>query len=162
MAEATNSMTKAVDFFKDQLSGIRYGDISTGLIDTIRVDAYEQKLPLKQLAWTTAEKSRILIAPYDASLLGAIDRSLKAEGFNSYVFSKTQVVINCPPRSGEDKERVIVQINKMAEEARVVIRNLRKKIRQKSEDDIDKPLQKLTDEKINLINQFVKDKIGNL
>ena len=162
MAEATNSMTKAVDFFKDQLSGIRYGDISTGLIDTIRVEAYEQKLPLKQLAWTTAEKSRILIAPYDASLLGAIDRSLKSEGFNSYVFSKTQVVINCPPRSGEDRERVIVQIHKMAEEARIVIRNIRKKIRQKSEDDIDKPLQKLTDGKIIEIDQSVKNKIESL
>lgn len=71
-------------------------------------------------------------------------------------------MINCPPRSGEDKERVIVQINKIAEEARVTIRNIRKKIRQKSEDDIDKPLQKLTDEKINQINQFVKDKIERL
>lgn len=62
-------MSKAVDFFRDQLSGIRYGDISTGLIDTIRVEAYEQKLPLKQLAWTTAEKNRILIAPYDVRLI---------------------------------------------------------------------------------------------
>ena len=162
MAEAVNSMTKAVAFFKEQLSGIRYGDISTGLIDTIRIDAYEQKLPLKQLAWTTAEKSRILIAPYDVSLLGAIDRSLKSEGFNSYIFSKTQVVINCPPRSGEDKERVIVQINKMAEEARIVIRNIRKKVRQKSEDDIDNSLQKLTDEKINQINLLVKNKIESI
>ena len=122
-------MSKAVDFLKSQLSGIRYGEIGTGLIDTIRVEAYEQKLPIKQLAWTTAEKGRIVIAPYDASLLAAINKSLQAEGFNSYVFSKTQVVINCPPRSGEDKERVIVQINKMAEETRIVIRNIRKKIR---------------------------------
>ena len=155
-------MSKAVDFLKSQLSGIRYGEIGTGLIDTIRVEAYEQKLPIKQLAWTTAENGRIVIAPYDASLLAEINKSLQAEGFNSYVFSKTQVVINCPPRSGEDKERVIVQINKMAEETRIVIRNIRKKIRQKTEDFDEKSLQKITDDNINHINQLIKDKIDSL
>ena len=155
-------MGKAVEFFHDQLRGIRFGDISTGLIDTIRVDAYSQRLPLKQIAWTAQDKNRILVAPYDVSLLGAIDRALKAEGFNSYVFSKTQVVVSCPVRSGEDKEKVIQQINKLAEEARVVIRNIRKKIRQKSEEDIDKPLQKLTDEKINEINSLVTQKEQSL
>ena len=155
-------MDKAVEFFRDQLRGMRYGEISTGLIDTIRVEAYEQKLPLKQIAWTAQDKNRILVTPYDVALLGAVDRALRAEGFNSYVFSKTQVVVSCPVRSGEDRERVIQQINKLAEEARVVIRNIRKKVRQKSEEDIDKPLQKLTDEKINEINGLVTFKEQSL
>jgi len=153
-------MDKAFEFFRDQMRGIRHGEISTGLIDTIRVEAYEQRLPLKQLAWTAPDKNnRILVSPYDTALLGAIDRAIRAEGFNSYVFSKTQVVVNCPVRSGEDTERVIQQINKLAEEARVVIRNIRKKIRQKAEEDIDKPLQKLTDEKIKEINDLVDYKV---
>lgn len=156
-------MDKAFEFFHDQIRGIRYGEISTALIDTIRVEAYEQRLPLKQLAWTVPDKNnRILVSPYDTALLGAIDRAIRAEGFNSYVFSKTQVVINCPIRSGEDKERVIQQINKLAEEARIVIRNVRKKIRQKTEEDIDKPLQKLTDDKIKEINDLIAFKIKSL
>lgn len=156
-------MDKAFEFFHDQIRGIRYGEISTALINTIRVEAYEQRLPLKQLAWTVPDKNnRILVSPYDTALLGAIDRAIRAEGFNSYVFSKTQVVINCPIRSGEDKERVIQQINKLAEEARIVIRNVRKKIRQKTEEDIDKPLQKLTDDKIKEINDLIAFKIKSL
>lgn len=152
-------MDKAVEFLRDQFRNIRSGEISTALIDTIRVQAYEQRLPLKQLAWTAPDKRRILVTPYDTSLLGAIDRAIRAEGFNSYVFSKTQVVINCPVRSGEDTERVIQQLNKLAEEAKVVIRNIRKKIRKKAEEDKDKPLQKLTDEKIKEINDLVDHKV---
>jgi hypothetical protein len=101
-------------------------------------------------------------SPYDTALLGAIDKAIKAKGFNSYVFSKTQVVVNSPPRSGQDRERVVAQINKLAEEARVVIRNIRKKTRQKAEEDIDKPLQKLTDEKIKEINNLADYKVSNL
>ena len=155
-------MDKAFEFFRDQMRGIRSGEITASLLDTIRVDAYEQRLPLKQLAWTTPDKNRILVSPYDESLLGAIDRAIKAEGFNSYVFSKTQVVVNCPPRSGQDKDRVIAQINKLAEEARVVIRNIRKKTRQKAEDNIDKSLQHLTDEKIKEINDLAEYKVSAL
>jgi ribosome recycling factor len=155
-------MDKAVEFFRDQMRGIRGGEISSGLIDTIRVEAYEQRLPLKQLAWTIPDKNRILVTPYDASLLGAIDKAIKSEGFNSYVFSKTQVVVNCPPVCVQDKDRVIAQINKLAEEARVVVRNIRKKTRQKAEDNIDKPLQQLTDEKIKEINDLAEYKASVL
>lgn len=162
MKEARSSMDKAVEFFRDQMRGIRSGEITASLIDTIRVEAYEQRLPLKQLAWTTPDKNRILVSPFDESLLGAIDKAIKAEGFNSYVFSKTQVVVNTPPRSGQDKDRVVLQINKLAEEARVVVRNIRKKIRQKAEDNIDKPLQQLTDEKIKEINDMAEYKASIL
>jgi ribosome recycling factor len=152
-------MTQAVGFFRDQLQGIRYGEISAGLLDTIRVEAYEQKLPLKQLAHVVPDKARILVSPFDTDLLGAIDRAMKSAGFNSYVFSKSQVVVTCPPRTTEDRERVVLQIHKLAEEARVAVRNIRKKVRQAAEEDIDKPLQKLTDEKIKEINDLAAQKV---
>lgn len=155
-------MDKAVEFFNDQMRGIRSGEITTGLIDTIRVEAYEQKLPLKQLAWTSPDHNRILISPYDPELLGAIDIALRAEGFNSYVFSKTQVVVSAPARCGQERDKVVSQVNKLAEEARVAVRSIRKKIRQKSESDIDKPLQQLTDQKIGEINEIAKHKVSIL
>jgi ribosome recycling factor len=155
-------MDKAVEFFCDQLRGIRSGEISAGLIDTIRADVYEQKLPLKQLAWVTPDKDRILVKPFDPQLLGIIDKAIKDEGFNSYIFSKTQVVVSCPARFGQDRDKIVAKINKLAEEARIVIRNIRKKARQKSEEDLDKPLQKLTDEKIEEINLLLAHKVRSL
>lgn len=159
-------MSKAVDFFQDQIRSIRFGCITPGVIDTVRVECYEQKLPIQQIAWTASQKTRITVTPYDPQLLGAIDRALKKEGFNSYVFSKTQVVINLPPISGEDREKVISLVSKAGEEARVAIRNVRKKFRQGLTKDnlqrIDKALQTLTDEKIMEIDLLIEDKINSL
>lgn len=156
-------MKRAIEFFSNQLRGIRHGEISPAVIDTIRVDAYDQKLPISQLAWTASKGGRILVTPHDGHLLGAIDNALQREGFSSYVFSKTQVVVALPPRSAEDRERVITQVNKLAEETRVVVRNIRKKIRQKTDSkDLDKPLQQLTDEVVEEINLLTKNKIEAL
>jgi ribosome recycling factor len=159
-------MTKAVEFFEDQIRSIRFGCITTGLIDTVRVECYEQKMPIKQIAWTTSEKNRISVAPYDPQLLGAIDRALKKEGFNSYVFSKTQVVVNLPPMSGEDRIKVASQVSKLGEEAKISIRNIRKKFRQallKEEiQESDKALQALTDSKITEIDMLVEFKIESI
>jgi len=159
-------MTKAVEFFDEQISAIRYGCITTGLIDTVRVECYDQKLPIKQLAWTTQEKNRICVAPYDQQLLSAIDQGLKKGGFNSYIFSKTQVVVNLPPMSGEDREKVISQISKLGEEAKISIRNIRKKFRQSLTKDelnkLDKPLQAMTDANIKEIDAIIKLKLESL
>lgn len=159
-------MRRAVEFLTKQLRGIRYGEIGTGLIDTIRVESYGQLLPINQLAWTAPQNGRILITPHDPQLVGSIDKVLKKEGFNSYVFSKTQVVVNIPPKSGEDKVKVVAQINKIAEEAKVSIRNIRKKVRQNTDKtdlkSVDKELQKLTDDIIAEIELLVKNKIQSL
>lgn len=159
-------MIKAVEFFQDQIRCIRHGRISSSLIETVRVECYDQKMPLKQIAWAVAEKTRISVTPFDSQLLGAIDCALKKEGFNSYIFSKTQVVVNIPPMSGEDRLKVISLISKAAEEAKIAIRNLRKKLRQAlTKEEIkesDKALQALTDEKILEIELLTEEKISRL
>jgi len=159
-------MAKAVEFFQDQIRSIRYGRITSGVIDTVRVECYEQKLPIKQIAWTVSQKNRISVTPYDPHLLSAIDRALKRDGFNSYVFSKTQVMINLPPISGEDREKVIAMVSKTGEEAKVAIRNVRKKFRQSLTKDeiqqVDKELQFLTDKKILEIDFLIEEKVDSL
>lgn len=159
-------MTKAVEFFQDQIRTIRHGRITPGIIDTVRVECYEQKLPIQQIAWTAPQKARITITPYDPQLLGAIDRALRKEGFNSYVFSKTQVVLNLPPISGEDREKVISLVSKAGEDAKVAVRNVRKKYRQSLTKDemqeADKALQALTDEKILEIELLIEEKVFSL
>ena len=148
-------MNKAVEFFEEQIRNIRCGRITSSIIDTIKVECYGSKVPIKQIAWTVTEKGRVLVSPYYALLLSLIDKALKQEGYNSYIFSKTQVVINLPVLSGEDKLKIIAQIDKLAEEAKISIRNIRKKFRQSLNKDeqkeVDKKLQVLTDEKIEEI-----------
>lgn len=157
-------MDKAVDFFYDQLRGIRWGVITPGLLDSVRIPHDGQKVPLQHLAWTSPNKGQISVTPYDPKHVGLIANALKAEGFNAYPFSKTAVVVSLPQRSGEDREKVITHIKKLAEEARVAIRNIRKKTRQKVKevDEIDEELQNLTNQAIGNIDKFAEAWINNM
>jgi ribosome recycling factor len=156
LKNAVQLMDKAVDFFHDQLKGIRWGVITPGLLDSVRIPHEGQKVPLQHLAWTSPNKGQISITPYDPKHVGFIANALKAEGFNAYPFSKTTVVVSLPQRSGEDREKVISHIGKLAEEARVSIRNIRKKTRQKAKDVdlIDEELQELTNRAIGQIDSL--------
>jgi ribosome recycling factor len=163
-------MQKTVDHFAEQLMGIRYGIPTCGLIDTIKVDYHGQMTPIKHMAQTTPQAGKIAVIPYDPTVLGAVDKALKAAGFNSYVFSKTTVAINLPKfAGGADRDRVIAQVRKLEEEAKVAIRNIRKKVRQElaslPEDELkraEKELQASTDSYISQIAALAAKKIKEL
>ncbi len=146
--ETKNLMEKAVEHLTEQLAGIRFGVPTCALIDTIKVDYYGQQTSINHMAHTMSQQGKIDVVPHDPTMLGVVDKALKEAGFNSYMFSKTTVSINLPKYAGEaDREKVILQVHNLEEAAKVAIRNIRKKARQKlvgSEDEIkraDKELQ---------------------
>jgi ribosome recycling factor len=160
-------MEKAIEHFEGQLNSL-WGGISPGLIDTIKVDYYGQLTPIKHLASTGTDGDRITVVPYDPTLLGIIDSTLKGQKFNSYIFNKTKVAVNIPRFGIGGKEKVIDQIRKLEEEAKVAIRSIRKKTRQNfdlTEDELvvaEKELQVLTDASIARVAQIAKAKIESL
>lgn len=157
-----DSMNKAVSLLNSSIVGIRTGTITAGVIDTVKY----QQTPIKYLASTGKVHDVINIEPYDPSSVNGISKALIDSGFNAYVYSKTCVRVNCPPPSGDEKKRIIAHLDKLAEEARISIRNIRKKCRQsltkeqlKTADD---EIQKMTDmyiSEVNFIIQGKKDKI---
>lgn len=162
-------MGKAVDHFKDQLIGIHYGIPTPGLIDTVKVDYHGQPTPIKFLAHTQAGDGRIKVEAYDPTSLSSIEKALVAAGFNAYVFSKTAVAITLPKMATEsERDKVITQIRKLEEEAKIAIRNIRKKARQKTklpeeeQRKEDKALQEETDHHIALIESIATAKVKSL
>jgi len=151
-------MQKSFNYFAEQLQSIRSGFISVGLVDTIKVSYQGQKVPISHIAFSTSKQNQIAITPHDPSLLVPIAESLKEAGFNAYPFSKTSVVVSCPRPSTDQIDKVVVQIKKLAEDARISIRNVRKKMRQQSK-DVEKPLQKLTDQYIEKVDSLMANKI---
>ncbi len=151
-------MQKSLQYFTEQLQSIRCGFISVGLIDTIKVPYQGQKVPISQVSMSYPKNNQICITPYDTSLIGPIADTLKEAGFNAYSFSKTSVVVSCPRPSTDQLDKVISQIKKLAEDAKISIRNVRKKMRQQSK-DFDKPLQLLTDQYIDKVDLLVARKI---
>lgn len=115
-------------------------------------------MPISQIAFSVPKQTQICITPHEPTLLVPIADALKEAGFNAYPFSKTSVVVSCPRPSNDQREKVINQIRKLAEDARVSIRGVRKKMRQQSK-DFDKPLQTLTDQFIEKVDLLMESKI---
>lgn len=146
-------MQKTVHHLTQQLIGIRWGTLTSGLVDTIKV----QNVELKYLATSFGQGSQITVIPHDPSTIGMIKNALCDSGFNAYIQSKTNININVPQPTREEKEKVIKHIKTLGEDAKISIRNIRKKAR-KAECD-DEEVQSLTDEMIRQVEQVVNSKI---
>jgi len=150
-------MQKSLQIFVEQLSSIRSGGIAPAVIDTIRVN----NQPISHIASTVREGNRIAVIPWDRTILPDIDEALKKAGFNSYIFSKTMVVIGTSTITTVDEiNKVKSRIAKLAEEARVAIRNIRQKARKKEDMDADE-IQAITDEFIIQIDELTKTKLDS-
>lgn len=153
-------MNKTVEHLEDQLVGVRWGTVTSGLVDTVRVSCYSGITELRYLASTEGNAKRIQVTPYDPTLLGPINTALNDAGFNAYVFSKTSIVVSVPQPCGEEKEKVIKRVRKLGEEAKVSIRNIRKKARKECDDD--DAIQRVTDASVSEIDRIIDTKVASM
>lgn len=170
LTDAIDKMAKTIDLFFDQIRNIRVGNVTTAVIDSVRVQYHGQKTPIMHLARTSGGRGKpISIEPYDPSLVSQINKDLIQAGFSSYVFSKTTVCVNVPPMSGEERDKICNHVKKIGEDSKIAIRNIRKQFRNSLKDltqderlSAEKLLQENTDSSISLINEGVDDKVSKL
>lgn len=151
-------MSKTIKHLVEQLKGIRWG-VSPGLLDSVRIEYYGGVSELRHIAITYSENKRIQVTPYDSTLLGQINQALQKSGFNSYIFSKTSIVVNVPKGCGEERDKIVKFIKELGEQAKISIRNIRQKARKELDD---KEVQKLTDAAIKEINQLIDSKAKDI
>jgi ribosome recycling factor len=167
---ARESMRKAIDNTKRELSSIRSGKATTSLLDTIRVDAYGQQMPLTQVASVSAPEPRLLtVQPWDRGLIQAIEKAIQASelGLNP-ANDGTILRIPLPLLTEERRKELVKVVRKLAEEGRIAIRHGRtdgiakaKKVEHVSDDEkhhAEKEIQKLHDEAMTNIDAIVKSK----
>lgn len=163
-------MEKALDGSKRELASIRTGKATVNLLDTVRVDAYGQTMPLNQVASISAPEPRLLtVTPWDKGLTQAIEKGLRESdlGLNPQTQSGT-IRVPLPALNEERRRELVKVVHKLAEEARIGIRHARthardqlKKLDKVSEDDVkhaEKDLQKLHDEYITRVDDLLKGK----
>jgi len=166
-------MDKAIGSFQHELKGIRTGRANASILDGIKVEAYGNSMPLKQVGIvSTPDAKTIMIQPFDKTLSGEIEKAIqKSElGFNPYS-DGGNIRIVIPELTKERREELKKGVRHRSEEARVAIRNIRrdenehtkKELKEKliTEDDaknIDKKVQKDTDEFIKKIDTMTSAK----
>jgi len=177
LVEAEERMKKAVESVRRELTGIRSGKASPALLDTVRVEAYGQLMPLNQVGQVSAPEPRLLVVqPYDRSLVKAVHRAILQSdlGLNP---TDDGVVVRVPiPILTEERRRDLVKlVAKFAEEGRVHVRQIRhdvihdlKKLGKDGtlpEDEerrLEAETQKLTDRSIGTVDELLKKKTAEV
>jgi ribosome recycling factor len=165
--EAESRMKGAIQALDEDLAGIRTGRASPALVEKLPVEYYGTQTPLLQLASINVPEPRsLMIRPFDASSLKAIERAIRTSdlGLNPNNDGKA-IRLNLPPLTEERRRELVKVVHNRVEEARVSVRNVRrdsiKDLREFeqekliSEDDRNKgevELQKITDRFIAEVN----------
>ena len=166
-------MDKTISVFRENLAEIRAGRANPAILNKITVDYYGVPTPINQVAGISVPEARmILIQPWDINLLKEIEKEiLKADiGINPNNDGKV-IRLNFPELNEERRKELVKDVRKLAEEAKVSIRSIRRdamddaKERQKkseiTEDDLkseENQIQKLTDSKIEEIDKISEAK----
>ncbi|MBR2693524.1 MAG: ribosome recycling factor [Thermoguttaceae bacterium] len=148
--DVEDRMEKSIAKLKRELAGIRTGRANPGLVDSVKVIAYGVEVPLKQVATVACpEPTQILIRPFDASTLKDIEKGIMNSELGYAPNNDGKVIrLNIPPLSREVRQKMVTTIRKMAEEAKIAIRNVRR--------DGNKMVE--TEEKAKTISEDQRDK----
>ena len=166
-------MEKAVGAYERNLSEIRAGRANPAVLNKVKIDYYGVPTPISQVAGVSVPEARlIVIQPWDASLLKDIEKAILTSDIGINPNNDGKVIRLAFPELTEERRKELVKdIKKMAEEAKVAVRSVRRdgidefKTKQKNseitEDDLkvaESEIQKLTDAKIADIDAILEKK----
>ena len=175
--EVKKRMDAQIEHVRRELGGVRTGRASVGILDTVHVDAYGSSMPLNQVASLSIPEPTLIVAqPFDPSLMGAIEKAIRASDLGLNPANDGKVVrIPIPPLTEERRKELSKLVHKHAEDGRNGVRQVRRDANDKlkkllkdhkiSEDDERRGLdevQKTTDQHIGLIDDLQKKKDGEL
>ena len=172
-AAVKTRMDAGVEHVRRELSNVRTGRASVGLLENVQVEAYGSKMPLNQVAGLSIPEPAMIIAqPYDPQLLAVIEKTIRASDLGLNPSSDGKVVrIPIPPLTEERRKELAKKVHHVAEDGRTHIRLARRdgneaakkleKDKKISQDDSKRGLdhiQKLTDQYIKAIDDLSKKK----
>ena len=173
VAQIRKRMEKAIEDIRQELASIRTGRASISILDNIQVDYYGTPTPINQVAQLgTPDPTLVTVQPYDVSLIGAIEKSIRASDLGLNPSNDGRLIrIPIPPLTEERRKQLAKHVHKVLEEHRTAVRNIRrdgndhlkKMLKDKaiSEDDEKHALaeiQKLTDDHIHKLEEVAKKK----
>jgi len=173
LKDAKRRMEGAGKALATEFGTVRTGRASTALLDRVTVEAYGTRTPLNQLAGVNTPESRLItVQPYDPSIIGAIEKALMESDIGLTPNNDGKIIRLPVPMLTEERRKEMVRlVHKMAEEARVAVRNVRKDVLKEfkaeekegeiSRDELaraEAEVQKLTDAEVKVIDELLAHK----
>jgi ribosome recycling factor len=166
-------MERSIEAFRKELGKVRTGRASFSLLDGVKVDYYGTSTPLQQVGTLSVPESRLItVTPWDTKMIGPIEKAIQGSGLGLNPSSDGKTVrIPIPPLTEERRKELAKVVRKMAEDARVAVRNVRREAIEKlkdrekkkeiSEDVVKRGqerIQKETDAHVKKIDEILKSK----
>ena len=175
LSEFETKMKKVQDYLGGQFDSVRAGRANAAVLNGINVDYYGTATPINQVAAvSTPDPRTLMISPWDASVLKGIEKAILTSELGINPQNDGRVIRLIFPQLTEERRKELAkQVRKYGEEAKVATRNIRRdamdkiKKQQKAgeitEDDqkeLEKALQKLTDDNIKEVDRLtdIKEK----
>jgi ribosome recycling factor len=135
-AKFKEEMEKTISSLDKSFSRVRTGRASVSLLDGIKVDYYGTPTPIAQMATLSVPESRlIVIAPWDATAIGAIEKGIQKSDLGLMPSTDGKVIrISIPQLTEERRKELVKVVKKMAEEGKVKLRNERRDANEKMKD----------------------------
>jgi len=175
--DAETRMGKCLEAFENHISKIRTGRAQPSILDSIQVDYYGAKTPLRQLANVVVEDARTLaVSVFDRSITAAVEKAIMTSdlGLNPMSAGST-IRVPLPPLTEERRKDLIKIVRGEAEQGRVSVRNVRRDANDKlkallkdkeiSEDEDRRSqdeIQKMTDIFIKKVDAALSEKEAEL
>ncbi len=171
--EVEQRMQKTISVFEENLSEIRAGRANPAILNKISVEYYGVPTPINQVAGISVPEARtIVIQPWDASVLKAIEKAILASDIGLNPNNDGKVIrLNFPELTEERRKDLVKDVKKIAEEARVSVRSIRRdgmdsvkdalKKSEVTEDEkanLEDKIQKLTDKYVAEIDSLLEKK----
>ena len=166
-------MEKTISVFSEKLSEVRAGRANPAILNKVKIDYYGTPTPINQVAGISVPEARlIVIQPWDVSVLKDIEKAILASDIGINPNNDGKVIRLAFPELNEERRKELVKdIKKMAEEAKVAVRAIRRdgiemaKAEQKegniTEDELkqaEQEIQKITDSNVNEIDKITANK----
>jgi ribosome recycling factor len=166
-------MNAALEALSREFATVRTGRAAAGLLDTIRVDYYGTPTPINQMASVSTPDARTLaIQPWEAGQIGAIEKAIQKSDLGLTPVNDGKLIrLTMPTPTEERRKQLVKTVAKMAEDARVAVRNIRREANDKlkvvakdtklSEDEERRghdQVQKTTDRFIAKVDELLKKK----
>ena len=177
LLDAEERMEKAVEVAREDFGGIRAGRATPQMFQKITVDYYGVPTPIRDLASINIPEPRMaVISPFDKSQLGVIERAIRDSDLGVNPGNDGSIIRISIPQLTEERRREFIKVAKhKAEEARVSIRNIRRKAKAEldrlakdgevGEDDVtraEKELDKTTNAYVAKVDELLKHKEAEL
>jgi len=175
--DINSKMDNSVDYFQEELSGMRTNRAHTGLVSGMTADYHGTNMKLSELGQiSVSDGSMIIIQLWDKSAINSIAKDIEASDIGISPSIDGDIIrLVVPPLNEERRLELVKSLKKKSEDAKISVRNIRRngmdeiKLLEKSSDisqdesrSLQSQIQKITDESVELISEISKEKENEL